>query len=318
MSWRSLLKPADHDRPALAILFMLTGLAFLSFQDAWVKGAASETSFWQLQAIRSLLNIALLVLGAWAWGALAVLRPKRLRYVALRSTFLAFTMVFFFSGAPFLTTAEMGAGLYTFPIFVTLLSGIVLREPVGTWRLAAVAIAAFGAILIVKPFDAAFTPVQALPVVAGFFYACNVLVVRRFCRQESTFAMAFIVAFAFLIASIIGIIVLTIFPPSPSAITNWPFLFEKWPVVTPYLFLICFIASATNLIGNLALVQAYQSAEPSWLAPIDYSYLALAVLWGYVMFEDIPDSLTILGILLIAGAGLVITWRERRRSAIGQ
>ena len=315
MTWRELLRPSERDRPATAIVFMLIGLAFLSFQDSWIKLASSETSFWQLQTLRSIFNMALLFVGTALVGRIGVLRPRRLRYVLLRSVFLAVTMIFFFSGAPFLSPAEMGAGLYTFPVFVTLLSGLVLGEKVGPLRLGAVAVAALGAILIVRPFEADFRAVQALPVGAGFFYACNVLTVRRYCRQESTFAMAFVVAIVFLLTSVIGIAALSLFPPEQQARIAWPFLFERWPVLGWSIIGMAFVASITNLLGNLSLVQAYQSAEPSWLAPIDYTYLAMAVVWGLILFGTVPDSLTIMGMILIAGAGLFTAWRERLRRA---
>lgn len=314
MKWRDFLRPAQGDRPGMAVLFMMVAISLLSFQDAWIKLASDVTSFWQIQSIRSLMNITLLVIGTAAFGQLALLRPNRLRFVALRAAFLSITMVCFFGGAPFLSPAEMGAGLYTFPIFVTLLSGFVLKEPVGPWRKAAVAVAALGAFLIVRPFETGFRPIQALPVAAGFFYACNVLIVRRFCRQESTFAMAFVVALAFLGMSIIGLSVLTLFPPAQDQITAWPFLLQAWPEVSWTIIGFALIASLTNLLGNLSIVQAYQSAEPSWLAPFDYIYLGMAVFWGVVMFGTLPDAMTIFGMALIAAAGLFTGLRERRRA----
>jgi len=311
MRLKEYLQPSERDRPALAVIFMLVGLGFLSFQDAWIKLSAESTSFWQIQTLRAIFNLTFLIVGAAFLGQLAVLRPKNIKLTLLRSGFLAITMIFFFSGSPFLSPAEMGAGLYTFPVFITLLSGPVLRERVGMLRYLAVAVAAIGAILIVRPFEAGFRPVQALPVVAGFFYACNVLVVRKHLRKESTFALAFAVAVVFLVMSLAGLLVLWIANPTAQTVAVWPFLLERWPDLTLWILVLAFVASATNLLGNLSLVQAYQSAEPSWLAPIDYCYLAMAVIWGMVLFRTPPEALTLLGMVLIAGAGLFTAWRER-------
>ena len=66
------------------------------------------------------------------------------------------------------------------------------------------------------------------------------------------------------------------------------------------------------MIANLGLTVAYQNAESSWLAPIDYGYLLFATLWGLILFGDFPNGWTLLGMALIAGAGALTAWRERR------
>ena len=78
-------------------------------------------------------------------------------------------MFCFFSASPSLTMSQMAAGLYTFPIFVTILSIIFSRELVGFWRLLALIIGATGSILVLEPWKSNFQLLQILPVMAGFF-----------------------------------------------------------------------------------------------------------------------------------------------------
>ena len=311
MVW-SIFKGTEHDRAGLAAALIIIAISFLSFQDALVKLASSKTSLWQFQVFRSSCNLVLMGIPLLMAGQLALLRPQRIKPVFARSAIMVLTMVFFFSGAPFLTLAEMGAGLYTYPIFTTLLGWIVLRERVGVWRVLAIVLALVGAMLLIRPWSLSFQPAQLLPICAGFCYAINSMILRRYCRNESPVTMAIWSASGFLIAAIVGIILLSSFALPLSQREAWPFLLDAWPPVVWIVVGFAMVASFCNVIGNVLIVKAYQSAEISWLAPIDYSYLILAGLWGVVIFSDWPDVLSIGGMILIASGGILTAWREAR------
>ena len=66
------------------------------------------------------------------------------------------------------------------------------------------------------------------------------------------------------------------------------------------------------MVANIGLARAYQSAEASWLAPFDYTYLIFASLMGVLLFQDYPDAWQIAGMTLIAASGSFTAWRERR------
>jgi len=62
--------------------------------------------------------------------------------------------------------------------------------------------------------------------------------------------------------------------------------------------------------GFYALSQAYRVARVSTVAPFEYTGLPLAVLWGYIFWRDLPDGYTIVGALLVVGAGLFVLRQE--------
>ena len=115
-----LFQHSSHDMPRLAVTVMLCGLLCLSLQDALIKIASSQTTLWQLQSIRAVVNIALVWLLSRRLMAGLSLRPKRVGVVFMRSMFQVAALTFFFGGAPFLSLAQMAGGLYTFPLFVGL------------------------------------------------------------------------------------------------------------------------------------------------------------------------------------------------------
>ena len=112
---------------------------------------------------------------AWCSGGFGILVPKTGALYIFGHQCLPFVCLLF-SGAPYLSVAQMTAGLYTYPLFVSLLAGPVLAKKSGRGVLALLLLAQVGAGLILDPFDASFSPVQILPIAAGFFYACNILI----------------------------------------------------------------------------------------------------------------------------------------------
>lgn len=304
----------DGDNPFAALFLVLSGVMILGLQDSLVKFMSSDTSLWQFQALRALGNGSLVMLMCALSGNFGLVVPVNWKPVLIRAGVLTLCMFCFFSGAPVLSVAQMAAGLYTYPIFVTLLAAPVLGEQVGRWRLFAVVLGACGALTILRPWTADFSFVQILPVCAGFLYAINVLIVRRFCREESPLALTFAVATVFLATAVIAITTLSAFPPSQQWQADMPFIAIGWPALTKTVLLFAVIASFLNLFGNIFLNRAYQTAESSWLAPLDFSYLFFAALWGKLLFDTWPAQTTLLGMLLIAGAGMLTAWREHKQS----
>lgn len=308
---------APEDRPARAAALMVFALCLLAFQDALIKLYSADISLWQFQFVRSACNLALLLLFVRiAWQG--TLRwPERIGPVVARSLLLVGAMVMLFGGIPFLTLSEIAAGLYVFPLFVTVLSGTVLGERVGPRRASAVIAGFAGALLILKPGTEGFSFVSLMPVAAGLFYATMVLVTRRYCRRESPATLACGVAIAFFSLGSLGLIVFEIAQPTELS-ESWPFLFTGWSTLSWPLFGIIVFCSCINLTSNISLARAYQSAESSWLVPFDYSYLVFATLWGIALFGDVPDALSVAGMLMIAGSGVYVAWRERQLSTVAK
>ena len=290
---------------------MIFALSLLAFQDSLVKLASSDVSLWQFQLLRSACNLAfLLILSRFLWGGRIPL-PKSWLAVGLRSLFLVGAMVFFFGGIPFLSLSEIAAGLYVFPLFIALLSVAVLGEKVGPRRVFAILAGFTGTLLILKPGSEAFQWVGLMPVAAGLSYAATVLTTRKLCREENPATLALGVSVGFLALGAAGLLG-TSFTADGELAAAWPYLFTSWHELTLYLAGIVVACSTLNLTANIALAKAYQSAESSWLAPFDYSYLIFATFWGFVMWGDLPDGLSVLGMSLIAGAGCYVAWREAR------
>ena len=313
----SLFSSPKTDRPFKALWLLLSGVFVLALQDSLIKDISVQTSYWQFQALRATGNLSFAVILAIAFGGLNLLRPRRAGPVYFRALIMTLCMFCFFSAAPFLTITQMAAGLYTYPLFVTLLSIPVLGERLDSWRIFAMVLGVGGAALVLSPWKDGFSPLQVLPIIAGFLYAANILTIRRACRFENTLAMVFAVGVAFLASGILGSVALSVFPASLSLQERMPFVAIGWPLLTWVVVGVAVFTAMFNLFGNLCLSRAYQTADASWLAPMEFSYLIFATFWGKALFDTWPTDNAIAGMFLIGGAGMLTAWREgeRRKSA---
>ncbi len=307
---KSLFQRPSGDRPITALILLLTGVFAIALQDSLVKLMSVQTSFWQFQLLRSLGNLGFVTLLALFSGGIGLLIPRNWRPVYLRAGILLVCMFFFFSGAPFLSVAQMAAGLYTYPLFISLLAIPILGERVGRWRIFAILIGAVGAAFVLNPWDADFSLLQVLPILAGLFYAANILTIRKACRDESPLALAFAAAITFIIAAAIVIGLLSLFPLSSELRTSMPFVAIGWPELTLLVAAFALFASVLNLTANICISRAYQTADASWLAPVDFSYLIFAAFWSQVIFDQWPTRTAIIGMTLIGTAGIITAWRE--------
>ena len=314
---QSFFSGATEDRPALASSLMVGSLFMLAFQDSLVKYASQHISLWQFQFLRSVMNLALLlVLTRIIWGSGAWPNPVRYWPIILRSITLVLAMIFFFGGVAWLNLADIAAGLYTFPLFVAVLSVIFLGERVGVQRSLAIAAGFAGTLLILKPGTSDFSLAALMPVGAGLCYACTVLITRKLCREESPVTLAYGAAFIFILVGCTGVTVFT-FEPFPVLASEWPYLFTGWRPLGVIVLGAVAVCSCINLVANICLAKAYQTAEVSWLVPFDYSYLIFAAFWGFVVWGQVPDLFSTLGMSLIAGSGVFVAWRERQLNGPG-
>ena len=213
-------------------------------------------------------------------------------------------MICFFSGAVTLDFSLMIAGLYTYPLFITIMAKPLLGERLNFSRVSGLTLGILGSFFILEPWRTEISYVQLLPICAGFFYACNIIFIKRFCPKESPMALETIRAIIFILIGVSGIFF------ANTILTNsikleLPFISQGWPELTSLIISICIVASICNLLGNILIIKGYQKADGSLLAPFDFLYLVFAVLWGKIVLGVWPSFFDFLGIALIVLAGII-------------
>ncbi len=287
---------ATEDRPSLAILLVLaTTLMFVSM-DAIAK-LLTETGM-QPEAIITIrfALVSTVVLGVvlyrWPRKPLATTKPRL--HVA-RGVLQIGAATAFVYGVRYLPLETATSISFVSPLFITALSVPFLGEHVGPRRWAAVLLGFGGVLMILRPGSASFEWAMLLPMLASFLWANAIIITRSMRTSEKALTVLAWSTFAGFAAVL------------PFGISSF-----VWPTGTQWALL--FLLAVCHLASQILMIRAYMMASASVLAPFSYSSLVWATLFGMVIFSSVPDLMTVLGALVLAGAGLYVWWRERKLS----
>jgi drug/metabolite transporter (DMT)-like permease len=292
-----------------AAISMVAGMLVVGFIDNFIVFISETIGLWQFQITRAAIALPLVFLLAW-FGA-QTLRPNRLWPVALRSAFLAVSMLFYFWSLALIPMAQALAGLFTSPIFILLISGLILRQRIGPMRILAVVIGFVGIIFVVDTHLADLSFLSFLPIFGGFFYAMAAVATRQLCEGESTLCL---VAFLMIAQSLLGVIALTVLtwisPEVPEGSAG--FVLRGWvSTIGPALPSI-FLQAIGSIFGIGLIIRAYQLGQASYVAVYEYSVFIFGPFFAWLLIGQQVNLTQFFGILLIASAGTLIALRSTK------
>ena len=221
----------------------------------------------------------------------SVLRTNYPRLQLARSVYLMCATILFFFGISNIGLAEAAAIMSINPLFITLGAAVFLGESFGMRRAFAIAAACLGAFLVIRPGADVFTAYSLLPLGAAICYSAYALTTRFVGRDEDAWTSLFYTA-------LFGAVALS------AAV---PFF---WQPIAPDDLVIMLGIALCGTIGQLALIRALMAGEAGMLAPFSYFGLVFSTFYGATVFGAFPDGLTVLGGVIIAGAGLYVWYRE--------
>lgn len=302
---RQLEQPVD--RTALAIGLALLGISCITFADIATKWISANLSLWQLLMMRSIVGLVLILPILIIRRRLESIRVKNLKTVMIRTIIMCATYLTFFTSLGQLPLAMVAGAFFAGPMFMVILSVLMLKEAVGIWRILSVVSGFVGVILILRPDSADFSPIALLPVLSGFFYALTQVYTRKYCKAEDPMAISYWLTFVFMFIGLFGMILVSQMTPT----TETHFLTHP-AMITPLLpSLIITAIGISSLVMHFSLAAAYQNAPASLIAPLEYLYLPMAVIGGYLWLNETPTVSAIVGIVIIIASGGIIAWREK-------
>ena len=274
-------------------LFLLAGVCF-STLDTTAKWLVRDHTLFLVVWARYMGQMVVVTPVAWHRGGNDFWRTRHLGTQLARSVCLVVATVCFFGALRFLPLAEASAITFLAPMFAVFLSMPVLGERPTRARWIAAIVGFVGILILVRPGAAAFHPAAALLVLAALANALYQLLTRKL-PNDTPYTTLFY-------SALVGTAVLSLALP----------VAELPKEVTAHDAVFLLLLGVFAGLGHYLLIGAFLAAPASLVAPFAYLQMIWATLYGYVVFGQLPDGFSAIGMAVIVASGVGLVWHERR------
>jgi len=273
------------------VLFALLAFGLFASHDVIVKTLGGIYVPFQIIFFSVLFSFPLATLMLISDPTSGNLRPVHPWWTALRTSAAIMSGLSAFYAFSVLPLAQVYAIIFAAPLLITILSVPILGERVGAHRWAAVATGLVGVIVVLRPGTGDFGAGHAAAMMAAVCGALASIIVRKIGKDERSAVLLLypMIANFALMAAIL------------------PFIYQPVPIA--HIGLIGGMAVLSFLAG-LSLIAAYKSADAAMVAPMQYSQILWAAVYGAYFFGETPDRATWVGTGIIVASGLYIVLRE--------
>jgi drug/metabolite transporter (DMT)-like permease len=214
-------------------------------------------------------------------------KTKNIKLQLTRSLISVIETVFFVSSFKYLSLATVHSVASLAPVFVVILSMLILRERIDKTLWAIIFFGFVGVIIILRPGFDIFDIKSLLPLGAGFFFGLYQVITKKVSENDSDETSLFF-------TSIFGLIII-----SGLAVYFWhPLTYSS--------FFILPIIGVMMTLAHYSLIIALARAPASKIQPFHFTLIFWAIIFGYIFYGDIPDVPTFIGALLIASSGIFV------------
>ena len=294
------------------VVFLVLSMFIISLQNIAIKWMGGDYSVLEIVMIRSLVALPCTLLFYRLEGqrGLPVSQQHKLEYIRGSMLFLSYTA--FMMGLAALPLADIEAIRFSAPLMITFLSVVILGEKVGPRRWLALVVGFIGVLLVVRPGSTTFNLGSVFILISVLFYALTVIFTRKLQSTDSSATMAYYSSLVYLVAALVlaplPAVVGEITDPHPSI----AFLVRAWSMPT---LLDLVIMAGLGLVWAgwmYSMSRAYSLAQASLIAPFEYVSLPINIMWGFLIWQEIPTWMTLAGASLTLFSGMYVLYRERK------
>lgn len=224
----------------------------------------------------------------------SVVKISNLRLQVLRGVILGSMTLLNFAALQYLQLAQTGAIQFSVPILIAALSAWVLKEHLDARKWVSIALGFAGVLYIIKPWGSGFHPAILLTLMNAVLFAIFNIMTRR--------------------------LVSTGDPLTTQVVTGWvasvmvaPLAWWYWKTpVDPGNWGLFLVAGLCGGVGHWIMAIAHRYASAAVLGPFLYSQIIYMIFWGWLLFDQMPDSSVVIGGGVVIASGLYLLWREMR------
>lgn len=276
-------------------LFLFAGLC-LSSLDTTAKYLVRDHSLLLVVWARYAGQMLVVTPFAWHRAGPGFWRTRRLALQLARSSLLLIATLGFFGALRYLPLAEASAITFLAPILIVLLSGPLLgeRPTLGRW---VASISGFvGILILLRPGSSAFHPATLLLLVTALTNALYQILTRKLLDESAHTTLFY--------SALVGTLVLSLALP-------WGIASHELSWRGGALLLLLGLCAG---LGHWAMIGAFLLAPASLLTPFTYLQMVWAIGYGYLIFDQVPDRWSALGMTVIVASGLLLAVQERQRA----
>ncbi|MCK0168350.1 DMT family transporter [Jannaschia sp. S6380] len=284
---------SDKASPLSGILLALAAFGLFATHDVAVKLLGGHYAVFQIVFFGVLLTFPLVILMLLRDEEVGTLFPRHPWWTALRTGSAVATGFCAFYSFSVLPLAQVYAILFAAPLIITVLSIPILGETVRIHRWAAVIVGLIGVVVVLRPANVTLELGHVAALMAAFGGALSSVIVRKIGREERAAVLMLYPMVANF--AIMGVLMPFVYRPMPLGDLG------LWAMMAGLAFL-----------AGLALIQAYRRADAVLVAPMQYSQIVWAALYGWLFFDETIDRGTAIGAAIVIASGLYIVFREGR------
>lgn len=289
------IEPISNE-PLRGILLMIAAFCTFSMLDTTAKYLVQIYPTAQVVWARYVGHVVLAAAVLLPMHGRDLLVTHRPGLQVLRSLFLFAATCTNFFALQYLQLAETSAISFSAPLMVAVLAIPLLGERIGPRRWAAVFVGFFGVLIVMRPGLGLVHWAAGLSLLTALSVSLYQITTRKLAGVDRAVTTQFY-------SAIIGAVAITPLVP----------FFWKTPDIAGAALML--LLGALGGFGHWMLILAHRLAPAPILAPFNYVQLLPMILFGYLVFGDLPDFWTLLGAGVVLSSGLYLLYRERRIKA---
>lgn len=301
---------------AWGIVCVLVGMTLITVNDSIVKWLSPDLPLHQIVAGRGLIAVLVTLAILRFDGGLRELFAGYWKLHAIRGVLFVVATFCLQLGIAAMPLAEAIALFFFAPLFITAMSWPVLGERVGVHRWAGVLVGFAGVVTMLRPGAEIVNWAGLLPIASAIAYGAMQLMTRRYRAQVRASAWTVYMHLSVVGAGLALGLAIGDGRYAGAGGPTFDFLLRPWIEPNDTQLLLILGAGLLNAGGIFLVTQAYRLAEAGLVAPLEYIALPVGIVWGYILWRDLPDAVSLIGMLLIVGGGVYVLHREtglRRR-----